>query len=271
MAKRTLFFTLGSAAFFIITLVILMGKAPLFRANAFSDGNEVHGYAWSSNIGWISFNCADRGVCAISNYKTAIDLTTGHVLSGVGEHYAWSPNIGWIDTNPTSGYPEAPNHGLRFDMGSGVATGWIRALSYGNGWDGWIKITDAEVETGGIVRNGVNTAGGWAWGSNVVGWVQFTNSFIVPHADCDLGADPTTITPPQAATLSWSCNALTTANSCAINNGIGTNLPVSGTRKVAPQQGTTYTLTCQGFGGPVVKTAVISLSGGEMRIREDIP
>ncbi|OGM94939.1 hypothetical protein A2524_03075 [Candidatus Wolfebacteria bacterium RIFOXYD12_FULL_48_21] len=282
MSKRNIFIVLGSTILIVGALVVLAGKVPLFRVNAFSNDNEVHGYAWSTNVGWLSFNCADRGVCATSNYKTAIDLATGQVLSAGPTHYAWSSNIGWVDTNPTSGYPGAPNHGLRFDINSGTVTGWVRALSYGNGWDGWIKITDAKVGAGGIVRNAANTAGGWAWGSDVVGWVQFSDSFIVPHADCDFGADPTTITPPQKSTLSWGCNALTAIDSCAIDNGVGVDMPITGTRLVAPPRGTMYTLTCQGFGGPVVKTAAVYLTGesttvpgeaasGTIRIREVLP
>lgn len=270
MSKRIKVFTGGLVVIGVVVLAVLAGNISAFRADAFSSNNEIRGYAWSPNIGWVSFNCVDRSVCATSDYKTAIDLATGNVLSGAGMHYAWSANIGWIDTNPAGGYPEAPNHGIRFDMATGAMTGWARALSYGGGWDGWIKITDAKVGSGGIVRNGAGTAGGWAWGSDVVGWMQFTGSFIVPHIDCDFGADPAVITLPQKSELTWSCNTLAVANGCAIDNGLGSGMPISGTRFVAPQRGTTYTLTCQGLGGPVVKTATVSLGVGA-KIREDLP
>ncbi|OHA48107.1 MAG: hypothetical protein A2806_00510 [Candidatus Terrybacteria bacterium RIFCSPHIGHO2_01_FULL_48_17] len=34
-----------------------------------TEGAELHGWAWSENIGWISLNCADREVCTTSDYK----------------------------------------------------------------------------------------------------------------------------------------------------------------------------------------------------------
>ena len=261
----------------ILGAFVLRAYLPVLRADAFTNDNEVRGYAWSSNIGWISFNCLDRLVCGSgpgkSDYRTTVDLSTG-AMSG----YAWSSNIGWIDVNPTAGYPAAPSHGMRLDMTTGTMTGWVRALSYGSGWDGWIKITNAKVGTGGYVLNTIDGKGGWAWGGDVVGWVQFHTGafpFIVPHADCDFSASPATITLPEKSTLAWSCNSLTTVNSCAIDNGVGTKLPISGSRQAAPSKGTTYTLTCQGFGGPVIKAAVVSLTGetatGTIRIIETTP
>ncbi len=37
---------------------------------------EFRDWAWSDeNIGWISFNCTDRGICSTSNYKVVIGLS----------------------------------------------------------------------------------------------------------------------------------------------------------------------------------------------------
>lgn len=166
------------------------------------------GYAWSSNIGWISLNC-DQSVsggsndCTTSNYSVTMNSSTG-VFSG----HAWASNIGWIDFAPTSGYPQLPNNGVKLvavpttTCASGKElSGWARALSFGSGWDGWIKFSGAAadgshygvcVTSDGKALGGANgrpgtdpTAdSGWAWGGGngsasdpqVVGWIQFDPS-----------------------------------------------------------------------------------------------
>lgn len=251
---------------------IVSAAAPALVAPAVDP--YIRGWAWSSTIGWISFDCRDVGACGI-NYKTALDLATGSVAAG-GEHWAWSSTIGWIDTNPSGGYPEAPNHGLHLNMADGTMTGWMRAIAYGDGWDGWIKVTDAKVSAGGYIKNSAGTDGGWMWGSTNVGWVKTwtggTNGMISPAADCAVAIDPATpITPPQAASLIWKCNDLTQANSCSIDKGVGSNMSTSGSRNVRPTDNTIYTLTCQGLAGPVVKTMNVPVEGGTVRIIEVKP
>jgi len=59
------------------------------------ENDNVWGWAWSENIGWISFN----GV----NYGVNIDPASGD-FSG----YAWSENIGWIKFDPAGPYPNPP-------------------------------------------------------------------------------------------------------------------------------------------------------------------
>jgi hypothetical protein len=251
---------------------VVSAAAPVLTAPVADP--HVRGWAWSSNIGWISFDCRDVGACGI-NYKTALNMTTGAVAAG-NEHWAWSSNIGWIDTNPAGGYPEAPNHGLQFNTNDGTVTGWMRAVANGDGWDGWIKVTDAKVATGGYVKNSAGTDGGWMWGADVVGWVKTwtggTAGMTLPVADCAVAIDPATpITPPQIVSLIWTCNDLTQANSCSIDKGVGTNMPISGNRTVRPTEDTTYTLTCQGFGGPVVKPVNAVVNSGTVRIHETRP
>lgn len=51
--------------------------------------DNVSGYAWSENIGWISFNSTSSG--GGIDYGVDVDISTGD-FSG----YAWSENIGWI-------------------------------------------------------------------------------------------------------------------------------------------------------------------------------
>lgn len=51
--------------------------------------NELRGFAYNDVVGWISFNCADLGVCGSSNYKV---IEKGGYLYG----YAWNDVIGWL-------------------------------------------------------------------------------------------------------------------------------------------------------------------------------
>lgn len=151
-------------AFVFIVAIIIISNNPIKVSRADSSG--LSGYAWSSNIGWVSLSCADENVCSVSNYGVSIDPSSGN-LSG----YAWSSNIGWINFAPTGPYPENPQTSAVISMSTGIASGWMRALSYNksydDGWDGWIKITDATTTNGYL--------NGWAWGGLVVGWLNFQN------------------------------------------------------------------------------------------------
>src|SRR3989344_6655568 len=57
-------------------------------------GDDVNGYAWSDNIGWISFN----------DGNVNIDEATGAFFGS-----AWSDAVGWINfASDASGAPESP-------------------------------------------------------------------------------------------------------------------------------------------------------------------
>lgn len=69
---------------------------------------------------------------------------------------------------------------------------------------------------------------------------------VIQVPQCTFAPNPGSIILPETATLFWSCQF---ADSCAIDQGIGSVNPVSGNREVQPQQTTLYTLTCQGADG----------------------
>ena len=155
-----------------------------------SSGDNVSGWGYSDTIGWIAFNCTDcdgnpscTRNCGNSNFGVNVDLGTGN-FSG----YAWSDNIGWIDFAPASGFPsgvpncaDTPNYSAKYDLGTDEVNGWIRAelCKTGgncNGWDGWILLGN-ESNTCWTNQISINadTAEfeGWAWGSDVIGWISF--------------------------------------------------------------------------------------------------
>ena len=83
---------------FAVFLVI----SVLFYSAFFTDGikqakagvsQNISGWAWGDNFGWISFNCTDTDTCGSVNY--GVNTAINGDMSG----YAWSDNIGWISFN----------------------------------------------------------------------------------------------------------------------------------------------------------------------------
>jgi len=130
--------------------------------------HNTSGYAWSENIGWISFNNTTGGG---SNYGVNIDSSSGD-LSG----YAWSEHIGWISFNrsDTGNPPQTPFNGgsgpiANYNSDTNEITGWMRVLANGDGWDEWIKFYNVTLDANGDWH-------GWAWSDVVVGWISFNSS-----------------------------------------------------------------------------------------------
>ncbi len=163
----------------------------------YCEEHNVGGWAWSENIGWMSFSCQncdqdgngyiDSGDCGGDNsstfapdYGVDIDETNGE-FSG----YAWSEDIGWIQFNPAGPYPSAPNYSVCVDLpGSGQVcdgigdynvAGWAKALAGGapeaGGWSGWIKLKGSNY--GVSIDFSTGDFSGWAWADMVIGWIDF--------------------------------------------------------------------------------------------------
>lgn len=193
-------------------------------------GLELNGYAWSSNIGWISLNCRTGGVdggdiCGDSDYK--VTVAPNRSLAG----YAWSPNIGWIrfsnlgSMDGHSGFPSGSgtvNASARLsdpDYQDTTLEGWIRVCGgtasisdYCNngvlnensgGWDGWISLkgTNYEVDTANF------GSPQYVWGGEVVGWVDMS-SYVDWYSSTSITGTGCTITTigegSCEGSLSWS-------------------------------------------------------------------
>lgn len=160
---------------FLLVIFLIVGVFIFERIKADSADN-VSGYAWSENIGWISFNNISGG--GATDYGVNINPTTG-IFSG----YAWSENIGWISFNRAdTGVPPGPPYNgsetyiAKLDLGTKQVSGWARALSFGGGWDGWIKLRGIAQDGSpyGISWNsGTEEFEGWAWSDMVIGWISF--------------------------------------------------------------------------------------------------
>lgn len=128
---------------------------------------EITGYAWSDTIGWISFSGTNYGLSVASDG----DITG----------YAWSDNIGWISAN-SADLAGCPSGTCSASMSGDNLRGWLRALSAdGNGWDGWISLSGTGY---GPARTSDDSFSGYAWGSDVVGWVDFSYAELLGEADC---------------------------------------------------------------------------------------
>lgn len=205
----------------------------------------LNGHAWSENIGWLSF----RGPA----YQVTINDETG-AYGG----YAWSEHIGWVKFAGDRGRVCSATEG-------GDCSNVISNNS--SGWDGTIKLagTTYKTEIVGTPATGCSLTG-YAWGSDVVGWLKMKGSnygvtldrCIVPpeppktyDLSCSFNAGPRVLIAPQkTARLTWAC---TDADACIISPSVGTVTPASGGGvTVAPKSTTTYTLHCKNNGGQSV-------------------
>lgn len=180
-----------------LILVVLLATASL-AANAQSTDRDLSGWAWSSNIGWVSFNSTDTGTgtngVGTSPMPYKVRLKANGDLTG----YAWSSNIGWIKFDPS--LAGAPSGAAKASVASnGHVTGYIRACggtvdkdcnsdTRTDGWDGWISLSGDKHTTGDTNGNGgvtyvesgsTATLKGYSWGSDVVGWLKFSPTATV--------------------------------------------------------------------------------------------
>ncbi|MCX6752661.1 MAG: hypothetical protein NTZ87_04170 [Candidatus Nomurabacteria bacterium] len=206
----------GSTASCSANLAVTPPATPSCSSGSFPI--DLHGWAWSSNIGWISFNSSDAGAGG-GPYKVSVDA------SGNLNGYAWSSNIGWIKFGGLSGFPSGGGTQAQdAQINGNNLKGWARALSYGGGWDGWISLSGAGPNYGPTISD--NTITGYAWGSDVVGWIDFsattsgggtTNGVTCGNSNAMSG----TLTP-----ASPSCTIVAGASSCSVNLTWTTTNPV---------------------------------------------
>ena len=246
---------------------------------------ELHGWAWSSNIGWVSFNCEDVSACGTTNYQVTFDDASG-VLSG----FAWSSSIGWINFAPNlSGAPDAAGFARVSNFGNGRVVGWVRACSVfvsgcsgalksnteRGGWDGWIKLSGTNhvspdlTGNGGVTYDAAASAfKGFAWGSDVIGWLNFnqvtlTAPLSLPEADIKAnGVDgPINISSGASATLTWCgspASPCANADSCSVSPGGFTG--TSGTESTGSlTTSRTYTLTCTNVSGSTSDSVTVNV------------
>lgn len=130
----------------------------------------IAGWGWSDNIGWISLNCADRGICAAVPY--GLSVANDGTITG----YAWSENIGWVSAQASDlvGCPSSPCGTRQYSDGS--LSGWLRALANGDGWNGYISLSGPGYGVGRRQQVPFRTFG-WAWSDMVIGWIKLSPEY----------------------------------------------------------------------------------------------
>ena len=205
-------FALALAAAILAAAFLLLSFAPR-SASAWSTApTGIAGYAWSDTVGWISLNCLNQGPsgCVGPAGKWGITVSTSSILG----NYGWSDNIGWVSAQ-SSDVAGCPVGLCTAKMSSGVLTGWFRALSAdNNGWDGYINLAGTGY---GVTYTGNNfnpcnaTTQSCAWGSDVVGWVDFSYAFPLCTADTKQECTGAGLQTISSTTIDMYCN-ITTKN-----------------------------------------------------------
>lgn len=270
----------------LVVIAAVVAFVPFVKAA--SPTVNLNGSAWSSNIGWIDFHPAFGGV-------------TYNATSGNLDGYAWSDNIGWVsfkgsDINNCPSSPCQPkveqDSSFPNDPTKGMVLGWARAISActdsewngnncksgltGNkagGWDGWISFNCENDNSCSSVpyKTTVNLAtgdfSGWAWGSEVTGWLSLTGvgktAVLLPTVT--LTASKSNFSQGDSVTLTWessratSCTASSSSGDWSGNKSL-TNLSPGETIAGLsfPPSSRTYTLTCVGPGGTAQQTVTLS-------------
>lgn len=179
--------------FLLVCFFVLRGGINYGQAG---EGDNVRGYAWSSTIGWISFNCVNNSTCGTADYGVRIGTTTKN-FSG----YAWSSSVGWIsfqdagapDYSFNANCPSVCNNGNNctacLDPETGKIWGWAHIVSLGS--DGWIKLRDAADLWTGVYLDTTHPSStwrGWAWNGNDdgvgIGWINFNCLDASPVSWC---------------------------------------------------------------------------------------
>lgn len=214
---------------FLFSLLIIIGATVVTVART---SDNISGTAWSTNIGWISLNnCTDPTNSATCDTGSDYGLSAPYKTSGTStiSGYTWSSNIGWVKFNDGT-CPTTPCSSATINWTTGKIIGWARACSvYASGcsgaladdayrgvWDGYIALNPKDASgtaVGGLsIDKTTGEISGYAWGSDVVGWITFNGTIQIPA----LCPDGTTVVPDAPGTCS--CPTDTTydraTNSC---------------------------------------------------------
>ena len=168
-------------------------STALFTTSALPPGacqdHNVWGWAWAGapqssggeklGMGWLSFSC--KNLDSGTNYGVDIEadgnLTGYAYYDGMNDSNTAEHEAGWIDFDPTVPDLQGSSDYSARVSDTGELSGWARAVEYGGGWDGWIKMRkdplDGGQDYGVYIDTGTGEFHGWAWGDDVMGWISF--------------------------------------------------------------------------------------------------
>lgn len=189
----------------VVALAIIFAGG--FQTTSALASTDLNGWAWSSNIGWISFNASNSGSQG-GNYRVSAVTTTQVPSVAALSGYAWSSNVGWIQFSSSAtgcpaseasfDKPVAQNgtgadlpYGVtnicapRVDISTGKVSGWARVLSIAadDSTSGWLHLSGTNHPTGlgGVTYNTSSGAfTGYAYEPSSVGWIDFAYTGLSP-------------------------------------------------------------------------------------------
>lgn len=252
--------------------------------------------------GWLKFNCAPEG-CDDNSWGVSVDMDENSLSHGYFSGEAWSNNYGWLvfdratvescwQANPD----ETANDVAHILFPSGKVVGWAKFINgddfNNDGYTGCVSFSGIDYSS--TVDLDTGALEGWAWGSNVVGWISFQNPecpFCDPTivlddvVDITFWADSYAVPAGGGTTLRWSAQntSTTTVVSCPtysntnnyshwrssffnmssanvgpINTGEG-NLPIGEHPISGINATTTYELTCKDSNGDTLPTKYLTI------------
>jgi hypothetical protein len=250
--------------FFVLVVSVaftVRHDAPSESVPAEAASGSLSGYAWSDTVGWVSFSGSNYGIAVASD----------GTLSG----YAWSDNIGWISAN-TSDLTGCPSGSCIAQLNDdGTLSGWLKATAGGSaesgGWDGFISLAGTGY---GPERQEDGSFSGYAWGSDVIGWLDFqyasTDVLPTPSATLEVRkvgdtdwSDSLVIDPLDEVELTWNRDGASNTATCESvppTNGFSTGGTTSGTDSdvIEPEGGDVqvFGLVCYSDSGTAVSDSV---------------
>ncbi len=253
--------------FLFVAILVIFLSSYILSTKTKASGTSVYisGYIYSERIGWIDFQPHMGG-------DINMDSTTGDITG-----YAWSENIGWVKFGGLTGFPTGP--GTTPSNAKKVGTnivGWARVCSgmydtspdqtspnntcsgtsRTDGWDGWISLDGSGY--GVHIDNTNNTLSGFAWGSDILGWIDFSPTISSSLSVIDFYAFPSTIYKGQDVKINWKTAG---ASTCTIDkNGSpwapGSTNATSGTNVSSgilnTIGNTTFNIYCTGVTGTTI-------------------
>ena len=98
----------------LFIFLYIPSSAHASETNGTIIGGDNNGYAWSDQIGWVNFGCANCNVAITDSGITG---------------YVWNNNYGWINLSPTSGGVSVASDGALSGYAWGENLGWINFSS----------------------------------------------------------------------------------------------------------------------------------------------
>ena len=212
-------------------------RGPSVRING-DNNKRFKGYAWSSNIGWISMNCSNTNSCRDIDYGVDVD-SDGNVVG-----LAWSDHVGWLDF---SYYNNAV-----LNSNTGKLQGEAQFLSAiaeeDDNWTGKISLSGLSPQYGPVLDFNSYKFDGFAWGSDVIGWIDFQTNYSVVTLDpfkflftANKGLSyEDRASYNGSVILKWTTKG---ADSCIASGGENTNWTATPGKPVGELVNATYTIT----------------------------